>query len=145
MKVSTSSWISASDSSPSLSDISISRSRKANRFRLPANKSLHLNHHLWTSQQWFNFNCSLPVWLLLHNSPSGDELKFLRCCPASRRRRQKVNPVPMRYNWATLSLVNVNTWTWCSRLGAGGKADDWAVKETLVAKSKDVKPGCNLV
>jgi hypothetical protein len=53
-----------------------------------------------------------------------------------------VNTVSMRYNRATLSLGNVSTWTWCSRLGAECKADDCAVKETLVAKSKDVKPGC---
>jgi hypothetical protein len=39
------------------------------------------------------------------------------CSPASRKRRQKGNPVPGGYNWATLFLGDINTGTWPSRLG----------------------------
>jgi hypothetical protein len=37
------------------------------------------------------------------------------------------NPVPGGYNWATLSLGNINTETCSSRFGAGRKADGLAL------------------
>jgi hypothetical protein len=49
------------------------------------------------------------------------------------------------YNSATLSLGDIDTGTWSSRLGVGRKADDPALlEENIFAKSKEVKTGCKL-
>jgi hypothetical protein len=53
----------------------------------------------------------------------------------------KKEPGGWGYNWATLSLEDINTEAWSSRLGVGQKADDLVVKKITVAKSKGVKPG----
>jgi SRSO17 transposase len=43
------------------------------------------------------------------------------------------------YNWATLSLEDLNTETWSSRLGVGRKADDPNLVKIIIVKSKEVK------
>jgi hypothetical protein len=49
------------------------------------------------------------------------------------------------YNWAILSLGDINRGTWSSRLGVSRKVDDLALqKENNVAKSKDVETGRSL-
>jgi hypothetical protein len=40
------------------------------------------------------------------------------------------------YNWATLSLGDINTGTWSSRLGVGHKADDLSLQKYISGKSK---------
>jgi hypothetical protein len=55
----------------------------------------------------------------------GGGLEYLHRSPASRRRR-KGNPVPGGYNWATLSLGDINMGTWFSGLGVGRKGEDIA-------------------
>jgi hypothetical protein len=37
------------------------------------------------------------------------------------------------YNWAALSLEDINTETWYSRFGVGRKADELFVRRTIVA------------
>jgi hypothetical protein len=51
----------------------------------------------------------------------------------------KREPGACGYNWATLSLPDINTETWSFRLWVGCKADDLACKKNTVAKSKEVK------
>jgi hypothetical protein len=49
------------------------------------------------------------------------------------------------YNWTTLSLGNINTGTWSSRLGSWTKG--WTnlfCEKNIVAKSNEVKTRCNL-
>jgi hypothetical protein len=41
----------------------------------------------------------------------------------------KREPYVWEYNWASLSLGDVNTGTWSSRLGVGYKADDLALSK----------------
>jgi hypothetical protein len=48
------------------------------------------------------------------------------------------------YNWAALSLGDINTETWYSRLGVGHKADDLVLKNIITAKFKEVKTRSNL-
>jgi hypothetical protein len=50
----------------------------------------------------------------------GGGLDYLHRSPMSR----KSEPGARGYNWATLSLGNMNTNTWSSRLGVGHKTDD---------------------
>jgi hypothetical protein len=52
-----------------------------------------------------------------------------------------MEPSAWGYNWATLSLADLNTEAWSSRLGVGRKADDLALQKIIVAKSKEVKTG----
>jgi hypothetical protein len=47
------------------------------------------------------------------------------------------------YNWATLSLGDINTEIWSSRLGVGSKADNLAMLKKIVTKSKGVKTDAN--
>jgi hypothetical protein len=54
-----------------------------------------------------------------------------------------MEPSVWGYNWDTLSLGDINTETWPSRLGDGRKTDHHcSVKKNIVAKSKNVKTGC---
>jgi hypothetical protein len=46
-------------------------------------------------------------------------------------------PGAWRYKWATLSLGDINTKTWSSRLGVGCMTDDLALQ--IVAKFEEVK------
>jgi hypothetical protein len=49
------------------------------------------------------------------------------------------------YNWANLSLGNINLENCRSRLGTGRKTDDLALyKSIIIAKSKELKPGSNV-
>jgi hypothetical protein len=48
------------------------------------------------------------------------------------------------YNWATLSLWDMNTETWPSQLGVGCKADGFVRKKIIVMKLKEVETGSNL-
>jgi hypothetical protein len=58
----------------------------------------------------------------------------------------KRRPGAWGYNWATLSLWDINTGTWSSRLGVGRRADDLALyKKRIVAKSREIKTGSYLV
>jgi hypothetical protein len=51
-----------------------------------------------------------------------------------------MEPDAWGYNWANLSLWDINTRTWNPRFGVGHKADDLLSKNIIVAKSK-VKTG----
>jgi hypothetical protein len=44
-------------------------------------------------------------------------------------------------NWATLSLGDINTETWSSRLGPGRMADDISMQKIIVAKPIEVHTG----
>lgn len=58
-----------------------------------------------------------------------------------------MEPSVWGYNWATMSLGNINIETWPSRLGDGRKTDRDPLskkKKNIVANSKDVKTGCKL-
>jgi hypothetical protein len=48
------------------------------------------------------------------------------------------------YNWATLSLGDINTEAWSARLGVGRKADDLAVQKKSYCYEIERKTGCNL-
>jgi hypothetical protein len=67
------------------------------------------------------------VRVITFKSPCIGELEYLHRSPASRRRRRKGNPVPGGMTGANLSLGDINTGTWPSRLGIGRKADDLAL------------------
>jgi hypothetical protein len=54
----------------------------------------------------------------------------------------KRKPGTWGYEWATMSLGEINIEIWPSRLGVGYKADDLTVKKNNVLKSKEVKTGC---
>jgi hypothetical protein len=59
----------------------------------------------------------------------------------------KREPCALRYNWATLSLVDINTptGTWYSRLGGGmGRLTTLLFKKITVTKPKEVKTRSNL-
>jgi hypothetical protein len=43
-----------------------------------------------------------------------------------------------------LSLGDINTETWASRLGVGRKSDDLALKKKTVTKSEELKTECSL-
>jgi hypothetical protein len=64
--------------------------------------------------------CVLYVFIFI----CGGGLEYLHRSPASRRRRRKGNLGVWGYNWATLSLGDINTEPWPSGLGVGRKADD---------------------
>jgi hypothetical protein len=69
----------------------------------------------------------------------GGRLEYLHhSSPVSCARQQKGNMVAGGYNWATLSLGDINTGTLSSRLGFGHKADDCSVKKIIAAKYKEV-------
>jgi hypothetical protein len=59
--------------------------------------------------------------------PCGGGLEYPHRSPTSRRRWQEGNPVPGGYNWATLSLGDIHTEIWSSRLGIGLKAEGLAL------------------
>jgi hypothetical protein len=60
--------------------------------------------------------------------------------PCKSQKATKWEPGAWRFNLATLSLGDINTEIWYSRLGVGRKADDLALqKKNTVAKSKEVK------
>jgi hypothetical protein len=50
-------------------------------------------------------------------------------------------PGAWKYNWATLSLGNINTGTWPSRFGLDARLMTLLCKEIIVVKSKEVKTG----
>jgi hypothetical protein len=50
-------------------------------------------------------------------------------------------PSAWGFNWVTLSLGDINTETWSSRLGVERKGDDLDLKNITVTKSKEVKTG----
>jgi hypothetical protein len=61
---------------------------------------------------------SLTLFMDSCKPQRGGGLKYLRRSHASRRKRRKgKNPVLGGYNWATLSLGDINTGTWPSKLG----------------------------
>jgi hypothetical protein len=80
----------------------------------------------------------------IESSPCEGGLEYLHHGPASHRRRWKWNPAPEGIAGATLSLGNINTGTWSSRLGVGRKADDLVLWKNIVAKYKEAKTGSNL-
>jgi hypothetical protein len=56
-----------------------------------------------------------------------------------------MEPGAWGYNWAhPITGGDINTETWPSRLRVGRKADDLVLWKISVAKSKEVKTGCNL-
>jgi hypothetical protein len=70
----------------------------------------HTHAHIYIS----NLEGQVP------DDPSGGGLEYLRRSPARRNRRQKGNPLPGCYNWATLFLRGgggMNTDTWPSWFG----------------------------
>jgi hypothetical protein len=73
-------------------------------------------------------------------SPCEGGLEYRHRSPARRRRRRKDNPAPGGYNWATLSLGDINKRTW----SLGSRLTTLLCKKIIVAKSKEVKTGYNL-
>jgi hypothetical protein len=63
---------------------------------------------------------------LIKYTPCGGRLEYLHRSPASRRRRRKGNPVPGGITGPPCHW-DINTGTWSSRFGVGGKADDLAL------------------
>jgi hypothetical protein len=62
--------------------------------------------------------------------------------PRQSQKATKREPGAWGYNWATLSLGNINTETWSSRLGGWTQGwRHWSVKKIIVAKSKEMKTG----
>jgi hypothetical protein len=56
----------------------------------------------------------------------------------------KREPVAGGYNWATLSLGDINTETWSPRLGLDPRLTNFLCKKNIIAKSKKVKTGCSV-
>jgi hypothetical protein len=67
-------------------------------------------------------SCLLKVWCTLRGVPRVEAgYNTSTAALLSHKRRQKGNPVPGGYNWATLFLGDINTGTWPSRLGGGSQ------------------------
>jgi hypothetical protein len=64
-------------------------------------------------------------------------VKYLHHSPANRRRRQKGNPVPWGFNWATLFLGDISTGIWPFKLG---ESQIWkSVMWSLVQRDTDLR------
>jgi hypothetical protein len=60
----------------------------------------------------------LPMWTRVTVPPP---------YPCESQKAKKWEPGTSKYNWATLSLGDINIGAWSSRLGVGRTADDFAL------------------
>jgi hypothetical protein len=85
----------------------------------------------------------MPIFLYeyRYTSPVWGRVRIPPPSPCESQKATERKSGAWGYNSTTLSLGDVNTETWSTMLGAGRKADDFALYERItVAKSKDVKP-----
>jgi hypothetical protein len=84
---------------------------------------------------------ALSMALFSRSDPRGGGLEFLHRSPECRRKATKRGTRGWGYNWATLSLRDINTETWPSTLGVGSKITLLCKKKNIFVTYKKVKTG----
>jgi hypothetical protein len=67
---------------------------------------------------------NLKIEQYKYKAPCGGGIEYLHRSPWESKKAMKREPSVWGYNWATLSLWDINSETWSYRLGVGSKADD---------------------